>query len=323
MRTLIVGAGIAGLAAARRLLELGLEPDDLRIVDKARGVGGRMASRRIGTPAGVARFDHGAQFFTSRSETFSSVVAAAVDAGAVVEWTRGFGPDPDGHPRWRGSAGMTSLCKWLAADAGLEPLLGHRIMDLRAELADHPADAVIHTAPVPQALATLALGAMLPEPTVAQQLAEIHYKPTIAVLLAPQIDPTGLAAHGGAQYVDHPDLAFVADNRAKGISPVPAVTIHLSNERSNELWNATDDDVLTRALAWAADALGEAGDRKALVGHQIQRWRYAGPVDIHPDATVVWGNDPVVALAGEAFAGPKVEGAFLSGRAAADAVFVR
>ena len=53
---------------------------------------------------------------------------------------------------------------------------------------------------------------------------------------------------------------------------------------------------------------------------QIQRWRYAGPVECWPDATVTWGFDPVIALAGEAFAGPKVEGAFLSGRAAADAV---
>jgi predicted NAD/FAD-dependent oxidoreductase len=53
---------------------------------------------------------------------------------------------------------------------------------------------------------------------------------------------------------------------------------------------------------------------------QIQRWRYAGPVECWPEPTVVWGSDPVIALAGEAFAGPKVEGAFLSGRAAAEAV---
>ena len=44
--------------------------DDLRVVDKGRGVGGRMASRRVDTPAGQARFDHGAQFFTTRSDCF-------------------------------------------------------------------------------------------------------------------------------------------------------------------------------------------------------------------------------------------------------------
>ena len=70
MRVLVIGAGIAGLSAARCLLEQGVARDDLRVVDKGRGVGGRMASRRMDTPAGQARFDHGAQFFTTRSDLF-------------------------------------------------------------------------------------------------------------------------------------------------------------------------------------------------------------------------------------------------------------
>ena len=320
MRVLVVGAGIAGLSAAGRLLELGIDRSDLRVVDKGRGVGGRMASRRIETPHGTARFDHGAQFFTTRSDAFRTTVEQAVGAGAVVEWTRGFDDAPDGYPRWRGADAMTSLCKWMAADAGIEPELGHLVADIDDELAARPADAVIHTAPVPQALATMAFCGRLPEPGLARQLAELAYKPTIAVLLAPESDPTGLAAHGGAQYVDHPDLAFVTDNRAKGISDVPAVTIHLSNPLSEALWDAPDADVLARALELAADRLGAIGD---LYAHQIQRWRYAGPVEVWPDPTVVWGSDPVIALAGEAFAGPKVEGAFLSGRAAAEAVTER
>ena len=323
MQVLIIGAGIAGLASARRLIELGVDPGDLRIVDKGRGVGGRMASRRIDTPDGVARFDHGAQFFTTRGDAFTATVSAAVAAGAVVEWTRGFDAEPDGYPRWRGTDGMTSLCKWRAADAGLEPVLGHRIDDLGAELAARPADAVIRTAPVPQALATMTFCGMLPEPGLAQRLAEIHYKPTIAVLLVPATDPSGLADHGGAQYLGHPDLAFVTDNRAKGISEIPAVTIHLSNDRSSALWNASDEEVLEHTLDAAAGVLGAAGDRATLAAHQIQRWRYAGPVEVHPDPTVVWGSEPIIALAGEAFAGPKVEGAFLSGRAAAQAIVGR
>ena len=124
---------------------------------------------------------------------------------------------------------MTSLCKWLAADAGIVPELGTRILDLGDELAARPVDAVIHTAPVPQALATMAFGGLLPGIELAQQLSGIHYKPTIAVMVAPAVAPTGLADHGGSQHNDdpnHPDLAFVADNQAKGISPVPAVTIH-------------------------------------------------------------------------------------------------
>ena len=105
MRVLVVGAGIAGLAAARRLLEVGVDRSDLRVVDKGRGFGGRMASRRIDTPNGVARFDHGAQFFTTRSDLFRATVDRAVDAGAVVEWTRGFSEptmpaEPNASTRW-------------------------------------------------------------------------------------------------------------------------------------------------------------------------------------------------------------------------------
>ena len=143
MRVLVIGAGIAGLSAARLLLEQGVSRDDLRVVDKGRGVGGRMASRRMDTPAGQARFDHGAQFFTTRSELFSLTVTSAVEGGAVVEWTKGFG-DADGFPRWRGSEGMTSLCKWLAADAGIAPELGTRILDLGDELAARPAVSYTH-----------------------------------------------------------------------------------------------------------------------------------------------------------------------------------
>jgi predicted NAD/FAD-dependent oxidoreductase len=173
---------------------------------------------------------------------------------------------------------------------------------------------------VPQALATLSFCGLLPEPELADQLAGLRYKPTIAVLVAPALDPTGLAAHGGAQYLDHPELAFVTDNRAKGISPVPAVTIHLSNELSAALWNDDDDTVVARAMSAASDRLGVAADPADAVAVQVQRWRYAGPVDVWSEPTVVWGSKPRIALAGEAFAGPKVEGAFLSGRAAADAL---
>ena len=115
-------------------------------------------------------------------------------------------------------------------------------------------------------------------------------------------------------------MAFVADNRAKGISEVPSVTIHLSNELSGVLWSAADDEIVERAMVAAADVLGDAADPSAIAAGQVQRWRYAGPVDVWPEPTVVWGSDPTIALAGEAFAGPKVEGAFLSVRAAADAV---
>ena len=64
---LIIGAGLAGLSAANKLKEAGR---DVLVIDKGRGIGGRLAGRRIGE----ATFDHGAQFFTAREATFKATV---------------------------------------------------------------------------------------------------------------------------------------------------------------------------------------------------------------------------------------------------------
>ncbi|MBA3611032.1 MAG: NAD(P)-binding protein, partial [Rubrobacter sp.] len=102
---IIVGAGISGLLAATELQAAGWT---VTVLDKGRGVGGRMATRRIDG----ASFDHGAQFFTVRTERFQNLVDGWLAAGAAAEWSRGF-PNAageggnDGHPRYRGSNGMT------------------------------------------------------------------------------------------------------------------------------------------------------------------------------------------------------------------------
>ncbi len=78
MRVVVVGAGIAGLVAARRLADAGA---DVVVVDKGRSVGGRLATRRIGD----ATLDHGAQFFTVRTPAFQRQVDDWVERGLVID----------------------------------------------------------------------------------------------------------------------------------------------------------------------------------------------------------------------------------------------
>lgn len=279
-----------------------------------------MALRRLQTPSGIATFDHGAQFFTARSETFTNLLNSTEQAGATRVWTKGFTANEDGYARWCGNTGMTDLCKWMAADAGLDIAFSTPIMNLGEHLKQHSYDAVIHTAPVPQALATLNGSGRLPPPDLNRQLAEVHYHATLTIMVATRDHPTGLGPKGAAQFVDHPDLAFVTDNHAKGISAVPAVTIHLSNAQGEAMWSATDAEVVGYALKVAAEQLGDAGDPHGVLASSVQRWRYAGPITCWPDKYVMWGESPRIVLAGEAFDGPRVEGGFLSGRAAAEAL---
>jgi renalase len=105
----IVGAGIAGLACARRLVQAGMRPV---LFDKGRGVGGRVATRR----ADGLQFDHGAQYVTAKGADFAAVLRNLVAADDAARW-----PDGAGRARVVGMPGMATLGKALAGRAGRPP----------------------------------------------------------------------------------------------------------------------------------------------------------------------------------------------------------
>ena len=76
---LIIGAGIAGLAAGRMAKQAGLQ---VLLIDKGRRIGGRVSTRRID---GFV-FNHGAQFATSKSSDLGDVLRAANTAGMATNW---------------------------------------------------------------------------------------------------------------------------------------------------------------------------------------------------------------------------------------------
>ncbi len=323
-RVLIIGAGITGLTAAGRLTEAGRR---VLIVDKGRSVGGRLATRRLEG----ALLDHGAQFFTTRSDAFTSAVAGWVDDGVVAEWCRGFGTD-DGYPRYRTEGGMNRLAKHLAGR--LDPALAQIVTRVRVQALHQlpegwvatyeaarregdDASAVIATSPVPQTLDYLADGAVRFDPAVdAERVRALAYHPVIALLTLVDGVPD-LGPAGALQLPDDPTFTFIADNKAKGISDVRAVTFHCAHDRSAELWSLDDAAIAAALLPPASERLGSA----RIIEHQVKKWRYAGPVEPWPDRCLTLASSPgPLVLAGDAFGGPKVEGAYLSGLAAADAV---
>ncbi len=323
---LVVGAGIAGLLAAARLSAAGL---GVLVVDKGRGVGGRLATRRIGP----ARLDHGAQFFTVRSDEFAAISGEWLTAGVAREWCRGFRQPPDGHPRYVGVAGMTDVAKAVAG--ALDVRTSTRLVSIDRGVGDSWAatvdggapltdeggtrlefDAVICTPPVPQTL-DLLVGTAL-DPAALAALAVIRYEPTLAAL-AVLDGPGAVPAPGGVQLDDGP-LSWVGDNLAKGISSVPALTLHASGDESARRWDEPTDRVLGAMLRAGLPWTGGA----APLGVQLARWRYAAPSVLHDQRCVVAveGRRPLV-CAGDAFGEPRVEGAALSGLAAGAAVLAR
>ncbi len=321
---LIVGAGLAGLTAARRLASTGAR---VVVVDKGKSPGGRLATRRMGD----ARLDHGAQFFTVRSAAFAAEVETWMEDGVVDVWTRGFST-ADGYPRYRAVEGMSSIARYLAdrlqSDLLRPPTTVQRV-EANAVLAGdntwsvtygagtrEPDDAaaVILTPPVPQSVDLLRSGAVLGSPV--DDLAGVDYNKVLAVLVT--LDrPPALPEPGAVQQPDDPTFTFVADNQAKGVSGAPAVTFHCAPDLSSRLWNLDDGNVAAHVHAEIRRHLGSA----AVTDVQIKRWRYAGPVEPLSEACIVVAESPgPLVVAGDGFAGAKVEGAFLSGAAAAEAV---
>lgn len=338
----VIGAGIAGLCAAREVVAAGLR---VLVLDKSRGIGGRMATRRVG----AAVCDHGAQFFTVRSDDFGAVVTAAQSDAALATWGDGFarvGADGslaaagDGHPRWRGSRGMTDLPKWLAerlaaADGRCEirtqatvKAVATVVGGVRIELEDGTGErstlsarGAILTAPVPQAIDLMAAGGMLLgadggiDAAARDALATVTYDPCFALMLV--LDrPSRVPPPGGIQFAAGQEpIAWLADNFQKGVSPVPALTVHATGAFSRDHFAAPPEEV-TRMLLEAARPWIDGDPATTVVEQSLHRWKFALPTTLIPEPLVVVSARPPVACCGDAFAGPRVEGAAVSGLAA-------
>jgi predicted NAD/FAD-dependent oxidoreductase len=312
VKVAVVGAGLSGLMAARALVDAGQE---VLLLDKGRSPGGRLATRRIGP----GTFDHGAQFFTVRSNEFGPHVERWMAGGLVTEWCRGFAVD-DGHPRYIVDGGMNALAKHLAV--GLDVRCSTLVFAIRrgdispwsVGLDDGTAlavDAIVLTCPLPQSFSLLiTAGVELP-----QDLRSTDYDRTLA-LLAVLDGPPAVPAPGGVQEADD-TFSFVGDNQAKGISAAPAVTFHARTDWSLARWDRPRDDVHAELIDRSRRWLGGA----TIVESQVKRWRFATPQKLWPDRCWVAPDTPGrLVLAGDAFAGPRVEGAALSGLAAATAL---
>ena len=311
MRVVIVGAGICGLVAGRRLAD---SDADVVLVDKGRSVGGRLATRRIGD----ATVDHGAQFFTVRTPAFQRQVDDWVDRGLVTVWSHGFTAS-DGHPRYVATSGMNSLAKDLAA--GLDVRCSTMAFGIRPgsdtvapwqvvidDGTVHDADAVIVTTPLPQAFALLADSGIEFEGGLLTD-----YDRTIA-LLATLDRPAPIPPPGGVQSPT-PDIGFVADNHAKGVSATPAITVHASATWSEAHWDDDIDTLRPALIELASTWIGEA----TVLDAQVKKWRFATPRTPWPDPCWIAEGGSIV-LAGDAFDGPRVEAAHNSGLAAAHAL---
>jgi renalase len=302
-KVVIVGAGLTGIMAARTLVERGVT--DILLVEKSRSVGGRLATRRIGE----GKADHGAQFFTVRSQKLEKEVESWLQEGWVRRW---FG---DAHPRYIGTEGMNALAKNLAE--GLPVRLNTKILSI----SEHPercelnlegggvikADHVLITAPAPQAAELVGMEA------------PVAFRPCLVGLLTLE-GPSRLPAPGHLDGVSLPHgVERIVDHMAKGISSTPVLSVYMTGEWSEEHFSESDEKVLARITDLVRPFLGEGNESKG----QVKRWRYAEAAEVVDQPFLEAGNRTV--LCGDAFltksddsGKTRFESAYLSGRSAGE-----
>jgi len=312
---IIVGAGWAGLTAAGHLAARGIS---VMLLDKARGPGGRSSTRR----EGEFSFDHGAQYFTARSEAFRRRVEAWERAGLVAQWQprlRVFGPRPDGghgapDRRLVAVPGMNGLLRRFAE--GLDCRYTSRVTNARfdqrwqIELEDGTrldAAALLLTAPPPQAAALLSA-----QHPLHRQLSAVEMQPCWALMLGYE---QPVETDFDAAFVNGGHLAWIARNSSKPQrTTAESWVIHAGADWSAEQLELEPDQVAASMLGELC-RLDSVFSRKPVV-QRAHRWRYALARKPLNEGCLLDGASRL-AVAGDWCSGSRIEGAWSSGVAAA------
>jgi predicted NAD/FAD-dependent oxidoreductase len=311
----IVGAGMAGAACARALADAG---HAVQLFDKGRSVGGRLAQRRVEARV----FDHGAQYLAARDPRFAALVERWRQAGIVASWdgvTSG-----EGHPVMIGVPAMNAPVKALLAGLPVTTAcrvegLVHSSQGWRLETQDGaqhgPFDALALAVPAPQAAA---LVAGIEQPQAASLLVRLGGVGMAPCWTALASFPASLGVDAPALRPEGGALAWAARNATKpGRGEDESWTLHADPGWSEERLEHEPAGIAQALLDAFARELGRnLPEPSYLAGH---RWRYA-LVTRPLGEPCLWELALRLGLCGDWCRGPRVEAAFLSGTALAEAI---
>jgi renalase len=298
----VIGAGMAGLSAAARLSAEGLS---VTILEEAQAVGGRMASREFDG----ALVDAGALYATAREPAFQAMVQEAVFSGRATGWApRGRATD---EPWLVGLPDMGALLPRLGP--GVEVMTGARVDRIGSAQEGYllageterfgPFDAVIVATP-----ASVAGTLLTAHGKPFDRIGEAVMRPTLVLFAAfdapLDVEADYLAAHGTL-------AAAVRNGSRPGRGDREVWVLHASRGASE-----TDGPADALLAAFRA-ACGRAVP--APVRQETHVWRHAY-VEAALGAPCLVGPDRKLAACGDWCLGARVEAAFLSGRAAAEAL---
>ncbi|MGB3640840.1 MAG: FAD-dependent oxidoreductase, partial [Rivularia sp. (in: cyanobacteria)] len=284
----VIGAGMAGLVCAQQLTQAGYS---VKVIDKSRGVGGRVATRRLHDTAS----DHGACYIKPKGELSQRLITLLAQKGDLEVWTdKLYVQDNSSYPianpslplPYTAPEGMNVIAKYLAQ--GLEINRGQRVnkISLNSQNQWHltsetnqefTASSVIVAIPAPQAVMLLeTLAENLLDNKFFEKLRSVEYYPAITVM-AGYPDSSQQPEWKAITFKDNPVLGWIGLDSSKRKNPVqPHFVIHSSADFAEKYFESELQQVGQQMLANAASDVNLHW-LKNPQWMQVHRWRYAFP----------------------------------------------
>jgi renalase len=317
----VIGAGMSGLVCAQQLSQAGYS---VLVVDKSRGVGGRLATRRLyGTIA-----DHGACYLKPNEEIFARLVNLLHNRHILEIW-----PDNVGDfPRYAAPGGMNTIGKFLAQ--GLDILLNQRVTAINPTLENQwrltlessdkeiKAKSVVVAIPAPQALMLLEpLGENLLTLEFLNNLSSVEFSPCLSVIAGYPSQSQPLPGWKAWNFIDDALLAWIGWDSSKRPNPQQPHFVVQSSADFAQIHDQTQDlhPVGQLMLQHAAQSLSLTW-LEAPEWMQVHRWRYAFPKSPWQKGFLSAETTPPLVCCGDWCGGNLAESAMLSGLAAAEKV---
>lgn len=302
--TLVIGAGMTGIACARALHDAGRS---VRVIDKGRGIGGRMATRRLETRAGNLSFDHGAQYISVHTPAFAALLGELPKAEV---WE-----DGAAHAHYVGVPGMSSLPHALAA--GLEVKNGVEVTSIQRKNGAWQVSVVGDVIEATRVVLTV------PAPQIAPLLGSDHPLSRIQdiVEMAPSLTlmaafPTAGPAPFVSQIFPDGPISYIAQDNSK---PGRHITAKAWVAQASILWSTEHleqdkEKIAHLMLPLLCDMIG--ADPATVLHLEAHRWRYARVITPlgQPFIRDITGT---LHIGGDWCLGPRVESAWESGTAIA------
>lgn len=326
----IIGAGLTGLTCAQKLRQKGYR---IIILDKSRGVGGRVATRRIND----IPIDHGLPFLEIQGKQTEELIQKLCQNEILQAWTgkiydfnaQKYFPPTD---RYIATQGMTAIAKYLATDLEIQKQsrviaiaptptqTWELIYDCNQTSDRLYAKAVVIAIPAPQALTLLESLSADISPQLLTQLRSVTFNPCLAVMAGYSTRyQSDLPQWQGIKITDNPDLAWIAIESSKRQTAQPVVALHATLHHTMQHLNDTNLQPLGQQLLSRASNLILSW-LDSPEWFQVHRWRYARPSSPLEVPYLATTQPLPLVCCGDWCNGNSVESALLSGLASAEKI---